>query len=152
MLSKFTIFSPSSQWTQWTTFSPVSLWLRSSFRTTWPMLGLFARTSLTYHLSWSHPNHELYSSEFGFHLDWHTQTPETYYWGKGKVWVKKKQQQKKHSHHPATRGHQTGGPKEKEEVCDLPSFERQKSQQLVFPMHQACVQGARRLSVHLWGM
>lgn len=55
----------------------------------------------------------------------------------------------KHSHHPATRGHPTGGPKEVEEVRDLPSFERQKSQQLMFPVHQTCVQGAQTLSDHL---
>ena len=38
----------------------------------------------------------------------------------------------------------------KEEVHDLPSFQRQKSQQLVFPVHQACLQRAQTL--HLLGM
>ena len=36
----------------------------------------------------------------------------------------------KRSHHPATGGHQTGGPSEEEEVQDLPSCQRPKSQQL----------------------
>lgn len=55
----------------------------------------------------------------------------------------------KNSHHPATGGHQTGGPIEEEEVQDLPSCQRQKSQQLVFPVHQTCVQGAQKCSCHL---
>ena len=44
----------------------------------------------------------------------------------GKMWVKKT----KRSHHPATGGHQTGGPSEEEEVQDLPSCQIPKSQQL----------------------
>ncbi|KAM3624864.1 uncharacterized protein V6R79_002933 [Siganus canaliculatus] len=52
----------------------------------------------------------------------------------------------KHSHHPATRRHQSGGPKEEEEVCDVSCFKGQKSQQLVFPVHQAYVQGAQTSS------
>jgi len=49
----------------------------------------------------------------------------------------------------ATGGHQTGGPIEEEEMQYMPSCQRQKSQQLVFPVHQACVQGAQTCSCHL---
>ncbi|KAK9513200.1 hypothetical protein VZT92_026754 [Zoarces viviparus] len=42
-------------------------------------------------------------------------------------------------------GHQTGGPSE--EVQVLPSCQRPKSQQLVFKVHQPCVQGAQTLIV-----
>ncbi|KAK9513201.1 hypothetical protein VZT92_026754 [Zoarces viviparus] len=43
------------------------------------------------------------------------------------------------------KGHQTGGPSE--EVQVLPSCQRPKSQQLVFKVHQPCVQGAQTLIV-----
>src|SRR4029434_2004150 len=45
----------------------------------------------------------------------------------------------KRRHHPATGGHQTGGPSEEEEVQDLPSCQRRTSQQLTGPVHQPCV-------------
>lgn len=41
------------------------------------------------------------------------------------------------------------GSKEEEEMRNLPSLERQKSQQLMFPVHQACVPEAQTLSDHL---
>lgn len=47
-------------------------------------------------------------------------------WGNEKIWIKK------HIHHPVTRRHAKRPMKE--EVCSLPSFQRQKSQKLVFPV------------------
>lgn len=41
----------------------MSLWPRSSSRRTWPLLGQFARTSQTYLLSWSHPNHSRFIAQ-----------------------------------------------------------------------------------------
>ncbi|KAK2918520.1 hypothetical protein Q8A73_002891 [Channa argus] len=43
-----------------------------------------------------------------------------------------------------TQPHHTGGPKEGE-VCKLPGFQTLSSRQLVFPVCQACVQGAQTL-------
>ena len=63
----------------------------------------------------------------------------------GRLWVKKN----KRCHHPATGEHQTGGSSEEEEVQDLPSCQRPKSQQLVFQVHQPCVQGAQTCDCHL---
>ena len=54
---------------------------------------------------------------------------------------------KKSAHHPATGGHQTGGTREKKELQDLPSWQRPKSQQLVFQVKQLCVQGHKRVIV-----
>ena len=48
-------------------------------------------------------------------------------------------QKSKPRNHRATGGHQAGRPREEEEVCNLHNFQGQKSQQLVFPVHQACV-------------
>lgn len=56
----------------------------------------------------------------------HAPPPKAYYRGNRGMW----DQKTKRSHHPATGGHQTGGPSEEEEVQDLPSCQRAKSQQL----------------------
>ena len=73
------------------------------------------------------------------------QLQNAYYRGNGKMWVKKN----KRCHHPARGGHQTGGSSEEEEVQDLPSCQRPKSQQLVFQVHQPCVQGAQTCDCHM---
>lgn len=61
-------------------------------------------------------------------------TPYSKSFQNGKMWDHKT----KPRHHTAT-GHQAGRPREEKEVCNLHNFQGQKSQQLVFPVHQACV-------------